>query len=707
MTSMALDSEDRQALRDAFGAFFTKESPPERVRAAEPLGFDADLWTKVCGLGVPEMGLGGQASLADLAVVAAEYGAHLAPVPLVEAVVATRLLERLGACDPELASGDVVVTVAVRPSERGVARLVPAGAVAGLLVALDGDELVVAREQVAGSSAAPDNLGRAPFADRALGAERVVLVRGDAARALHADALDEWRVLTAAALTGAARRALDLAVGYAKTREQFGVPIGSFQAIQHLLADVATAVDGAELLVRRAASADDRRAVLAAMAFRFASEAAREAAATAVHVHGGYGFMEEYDVQLFFRRVSAWALALGDPAVELARLADLLAAEGWTGAEATPAGFRAEVRAFLAEHCTAEMIDRAHRTGTVHDWGLHRALAERGWLAAEWPPDWGGQGYDPFEIAVLHEELARAGAPVDGWGTSNLVAHTLAIAGTEQQKTEVVPRILQGDVLCCLGYSEPDCGSDVAAASTRAVRDGGEWVINGQKMFTTLAHEATYVFLLTRTNLDVAKHRGLTMFLVPMDTPGIEIAPIATLGGERTNITFYTDVRVPDSCRVGDVDGGWDVMNVALAFERRPIAHGETERLYRLVAGAAATDVPAVRERLARVAIDLEVGRALGQRLTERMARGELAHVEGSMAKLFASEAFVRAARDLLDVLGTEGLLAHGVPAAPADGWAEHAYRHAQVMTIYAGTSEIQRTIIAERGLGLPRSPRS
>src|SRR6266542_3829065 len=574
VTSMALDSEDRQALRDAFGAFFTKESPPERVRAAEPLGFDADLWTKVCGLGVPEMGLGGQASLGDLAVVAAEYGAHLAPVPLVEAVVATRMLERLGACDPELASGDVVVTVAVRPSERGVARLVPAGAVAGLLVALDGDELVVAREQVAGSSAAPDNLGRAPFADRALGAERVVLVRGDAARALHADALDEWRVLTAAALTGAARRALDLAVGYAKTREQFGVPIGSFQAIQHLLADVATAVDGAELLVRR---------------------------------------------------VSAWALALGDPAVELARLADLLAAEGWTGAEATPAGFRAEVRAFLAEHCTAEMIDRAHRTGTVHDWGLHRALAERGWLAAEWPPDWGGQGYDPFEIAVLHEELARAGAPVDGWGTSNLVAHTLAIAGTEQQKTEVVPRILQGDVLCCLGYSEPDCGSDVAAASTRAVRDGGEWVINGQKMFTTLAHETTYVFLLTRTN-------------------------------------------------------------VALAFERRPIAHGEAERLYRLVAGAAATDVPAVRERLARVAIDLEVGRALGQRLTERMARGELAHVEGSMAKLFASEAFVRAARDLLDVLGTEGLLAHGVPAAPADGWAEHAYRHAQVMTIYAGT---------------------
>jgi len=128
---MALDSEDRPALRDAFGAFFTKESPPERVRAAEPLGFDADLWTKVCGLGVPEMGLGGQASLGDLAVVAAEYGAHLAPVPLVEAVVATRLLERLGACDPELASGDVVVTVAVRPSERGVARLVPAGAVAG------------------------------------------------------------------------------------------------------------------------------------------------------------------------------------------------------------------------------------------------------------------------------------------------------------------------------------------------------------------------------------------------------------------------------------------------------------------------------------------------------------------------------------------------------------------------------------------------
>ena len=379
------------------------------------------------------------------------------------------------------------------------------------------------------------------------------------------------------------------------------------------------------------------------------------------------------------------------------------------GAEA----FRVEVDAFFAEHVTGAVIERAHTTGTLHDWGLHRALAERGWLAAGWPVEYGGQARSVQELAVLDDAVARTGAPVDGWGTSDLVAQTLAIVGSEEQKRSIIPLVLSGEVVICLGYSERDSGSDVAAAKTEAVRDGDEWRINGSKMFTTLAQEASYVFLLTRTNRDVPKHRGLTMFVVPMDAVGVEIRAIETLGGERTNVTFYNDVRVADTARVGAVDAGWDVMKVALAFERRPTAHGSAVRLLAQVeqwvrsaidgSGRPLIEDPSVRERLARVAVDNAVGEMLKERMSWVTQCGGLPVVEGSMAKLWTSEALQRASGEFLDALGPEGVLQHGEDGAPVEGWVEQAWRHATATTIYAGTSEIQRSIIAERRLGLPR----
>jgi alkylation response protein AidB-like acyl-CoA dehydrogenase len=447
------------------------------------------------------------------------------------------------------------------------------------------------------------------------------------------------------------------------------------------------------------------------MAFLGATAAARAAAAVSLHVHGGYGFMAEYDIQLYFRRATAWPLVLADPADERARLADLLEADGWLLPEPAPTGFRGEVRALLAEACTPEVLARVATTGVVHDWGLHRRFAEADLLGAGVPVAAGGRGLEQPDVSALWEELERAGAPTDGWGTSDLVAQTLAIVGTEAQRRDVVPAVLRGEVLICLGYSEPDSGSDVAAATMRAERDGDGWVLNGQKMFTTLADQATYVFLLTRTDPSVAKHRGLTMFLVPLDSPGIEIAPVHTLSGERTNITYYTDVRVPDACRVGEVDGGWDVMRVALAFERRPTMVGELDRVLRQFVTWASSHPevltrPAVRARLADAWTDVAAGRQLSERMATETAAGELPIVHGSVAKLFSSEALVRASAGLLDALGPDGILTHGAGAAPADGWIEWMHRHAQVTTIRAGTSEIQRTIIAERGLGLPRSGR-
>lgn len=373
--------------------------------------------------------------------------------------------------------------------------------------------------------------------------------------------------------------------------------------------------------------------------------------------------------------------------------------------------FRAEVRAFIDEQLTDAVMERAYSTGTMHDWGFHRALAERGWIAAAWPEEFGGQDRDPFEMTALSEELAAAGAPVDGLGITLMIAQTLARVGTPEQQSELIPRALHGEIILALGYSEPDSGSDVAAARTRAVRDGDEWVIDGQKMFTTLAHEASFVFLLTRTNWDVPKHKGLTMFLVPLDSEGIEIQPIETLGGERTNVTFYNGVRVPDTARVGAVDGGWQVMRVALTFERGGGSAGQMRRLLRrcpdlLHEPSRDGELDALahaRQSVGRLAVDAEVAKLLAYRTVWVNAMGGLAGVEGSMAKLFSSEAFQRACAALLDVQGAEGVLESPGDAVPVWESLEHEFRHSAVTTIYGGSSEIQRSIIAEHRLGLPR----
>jgi alkylation response protein AidB-like acyl-CoA dehydrogenase len=378
--------------------------------------------------------------------------------------------------------------------------------------------------------------------------------------------------------------------------------------------------------------------------------------------------------------------------------------------------FRTEVRAFLAEHLTDDLRARVHDTGTVHDWDFHRALAERGWIGAGWPVEYGGQGRDPWQLRVFYEECALADAPTDGLSMTLMVANTIRHVGSEEQKRDLLPLVLAGEVLICLGYSEPDAGSDVANARLAAVRDGDGWVLNGEKVFTSLAHEAHYVFLLTRTRDDGPKHEGLTMFLVPMTAPGITIEPMPTLGAPgRTNRTMYRDVWVPDTARVGAIDRGWDVMTVALTFERggtlgaiRALsATAEWARATHRSDGSRVIDDPLVRRRLATVAIENEVATLLSHRTTWVTTQARLPGVEGSMAKLFSSESIQRSCSTLLDVLGAEGVLDEHASDAPAAGAVEYAYRKAAVARVYGGSSEIMRSIIAERGLGLPRTRKS
>jgi alkylation response protein AidB-like acyl-CoA dehydrogenase len=375
--------------------------------------------------------------------------------------------------------------------------------------------------------------------------------------------------------------------------------------------------------------------------------------------------------------------------------------------------FRAEVREFLGEVLTDEVRAQMHRTGVRHNWDFHRALVERGWVAPGWPVELGGQGRDPMEMMALAEELQRAGAPTYGIGTTLMVANIIRHVGTEEQKRRFLPPALRGEIIIALGLSEPQSGSDVAAAQTRAVRDGEGWVVNGQKMFTTNAQVADYAFMLTRTNPDVPKHKGLTTFLVPLRQPGVEIRPVFTLSGERTNLTFYTDVRLDDSMRIGEVDGGWEVMTVSLTFERSGAQGGESIRLLEAMeqwamttsedGGRLRAQDPAVRSRLGRAAAENEVSTLLARRCVWLQDSGRLPGVEGSMAKLFASEAITRQAADFTDMLGPDGIRSEGDPTAVEGGAAEFAYRFALGTTTYGGTSEIQRNVIAQRGLGLPR----
>ena len=376
--------------------------------------------------------------------------------------------------------------------------------------------------------------------------------------------------------------------------------------------------------------------------------------------------------------------------------------------------FRSEIREFLDEHMTEELEERAYRSGVSHDDEFTKALVERGWLAPGWPVEFGGQGRDPIEMLTLQEELRVADAPTYGIGTTTMVALVVRAVGTPEQKQTIIPRALAGEIVMVLGLSEPEAGSDVAAAVTKAVRDGDEWVINGQKMFTTNAQVGDYVFLLTRTNTEVAKHKGLTMFLVPMDQPGVEVQAVYTVSGERTNITFFNDVRVSDDWRIGGVDDGWTTLTLTLAAEHGSAFGPAIKRLLTATEDWAADAVdedgnpcmedPALREALGRTATDFEVARLLQRRVAWMAEEGLPITTEGSMAKLFSSEALEDRAEELSELMGPDALRSYFEPTAPSNGVVEHTLRHSLGTTIYAGTSEIHRNMIAQRGLGLPRT---
>jgi alkylation response protein AidB-like acyl-CoA dehydrogenase len=345
-----------------------------------------------------------------------------------------------------------------------------------------------------------------------------------------------------------------------------------------------------------------------------------------------------------------------------------------------------------------------------------RQMGSDGWLGIGWPKEYGGQGRSAIEQFIFFDESMRSGAPVPML-TINTVGPTIMNFGTQEQKDFFLPKILGGEIHFCIGYTEPGAGTDLAALRTRAVKDGDEYVINGQKTFTSLAGDADYVWLATRTNAEVKKHKGISMFVVPMNTPGIKVVPMQLIGEHNINQTFYEDVRVPASSLVGGENNGWTLITNQLNHERVTLcSSGVVERTLeevltwarrtRLADGRRVIDQEWVRVNLAKVHAKLEFLRLINWKVAWTATQGRLDVADASTTKAFGTEFYLEAFRLLMEILGPQAYLRPGSPDSLLQARLERLYRSMLILTFGGGTNEIQRELIAMFGLGMPRASR-
>jgi alkylation response protein AidB-like acyl-CoA dehydrogenase len=379
---------------------------------------------------------------------------------------------------------------------------------------------------------------------------------------------------------------------------------------------------------------------------------------------------------------------------------------------------RNELREYYAKLLTPEVEEQlANGHGIGPDMRrVVKQMATDGWLGIGWPKEWGGQGKGPVEQFIFFDESMRAGAPVPML-TINTVGPTLMDYGTQEQKEFFLPKILAGDIHFCIGYTEPESGTDLASLQTRAVRDGDEYVINGQKIYTSLAGDADYIWLATRTDPDVAKHKGISMFVVPMDTPGIKVVPMHLLGNHNINYTFYEDVRVPAANLVGGENQGWSLITNQLNHERVTLcSSGIIERAMtdvrawaqstKLADGRRVIDQEWVQVHLARIYARLEFLKLINWKVAWTATQGHLDVADASTIKVFGTEFYLEAFKLMMEIVGQAGYLAKDSPEAVLAGRLEMYARSLVILTFGGGTNEIQRDLIAIFGLGMPRSLR-
>lgn len=726
-------NDDQQMLLDTFSRFLDKESDMERVREAQTTdGLDRKLWQGLAELGtfairVDEASDGLGFSTLDASLVAEETGRTLASGPVIEAMMAARILGIFQA-EKLLASvidGCAVASIAFHDIAVSPTQWVAGGATADIVVARHGNDIVAITLEPANRNAelslASNGIGEISL----VAGSKTVLASGE--EALHAfeAACEEWKLLAAAQLNGLAREAIRLAASYACERIAFNVPIGTFQGMSHPLANAITDIEGGKYLIwkviHQLATGEKDAAAHISLALWWNTKTASTAVIQALRTFGGYGLTTEYDIHLYNLRAKAAGLILGDPERLLEEAGRRLYNDSATslpevgqlsidfdlGDEAR--ALAKEVDDFFNATLTPELRAHAHYSWDGHHPLVHRKLAEADLLFPAWPKERGGRGVPPYARYAARQVWEKHGWSGHATGTTLMVAAMIDRFGSEELRTDVLRPILAGEAICSLGYSEPGSGSDVFAAQTKATPEGNGWRIDGTKMFTSGANLSDYVIMLCRTNPDVPKHKGLTMFIVPTSAEGFSVQPVHTFQDERTNITFYDGVKIPDTYRLGEVDAGVRTMSAALELEHGGGFSDPMESLL-LAAEELCREIdyegrPLIEDRLAQMRLakaktHLLISEMLGLRSLWAAENKKNIPAVGPMSKMFSSDRFLEDGSALLDLTAPLSLSKRSGAAAAVN----LSYRHAHGTTIYGGTSEIHRSMIAEKALGLPRS---
>lgn len=776
--------ESRELLRNSVDAFVQGELSLARVRTlrgATPC-FDKVVWKRLAKLGwvgalVPEGRGGSGLGFGEMAELAEALGAALIPEPFVATAVLAvgallqsqgklrdHLLERCaaGTCIAALAHQETAGGIA-RPVEttavhkdgvivvNGVKRYVYPGIGAdGFLVtahSAEGLGLYWVAAGTAGLGITEERRADGTFSarvelDRVRLREADVLMQPAASNeARVARALDQAVIMTSVELVGVMSRAYDMTLDYLRTREQFGKPIGSFQALQHRAADLFIQKELAVSAARDALDALDRGtsdaeiATAASRAKSRCADAARLITREAIQFHGAIGFADEHDIGLYLQRALVLAAWLGNAAEHRRRYAasarpeaelprDMVRAPrtNWpTSGVRSPSpdtqmdweamddhAFRSEIRQYFEENYPRHLryLLRRARWSETKDWYFE--MSHKGWIAPHWPREHGGMGLSPRKLLVYLEEQER-------WGIARapdiglvMLGPLLMRWGTDEQQRAYLPRILSGENIWAQGYSEPNAGSDLASLRTEAVADGDAFAINGQKIWSTLAQDATHMFLLARTDKTAPKQKGLSFFLLDLRTPGITIRPIRNIEGhEEFCEVFFDNVRVPKENLVGKLNLGWTVAKALLGFER--LNHGSPKRaqypLKRLELVArdlGLMDDAEFVSKYTKLRLDVADLATTYSRFADVFRSGKPLGPEASMLKIWATETFCRLVDLLIEVAGDSGSLRGEIELGTKRVDVLSPFYMGFVATIAAGSNEIQRNILAKRVLRLP-----
>ena len=710
-------TEDHRTLADVTRDFLERHDSKGAARSlleadteTMPAFWDALAELGWLGLHISEDNGGSGFGMPELVVVVEQLGSGLAPGPFVSTVIASAAIGAAAPADvaarllPGLADGSVVAGVgidgnltATASSVSGTAHTVLGGGLGQLLVVRAGADLAIVERSAIGVTVTErKNLDPTRRSAEVTFADAPAIIVAGGGQVL----LDITRLLLAAEATGIARSTTTMAADYARVREQFGRVIATFQAVKHhcanMLVETEIATGAVWDAARAALAGGEQFAYAAAIAAATAATAADFSAQMNIQVHGGIGFTWEHDAHLYLRRALSIEAILDPEASNIDIATHLRNGVKLSRAVELPPeaeSYRAEARAAI------ESVKHLEGKAQV------QALVANGYAVPHWPQPWGRQA-SAVEQLVIEEEFNALGVKRPSYQITGWVILTLTQYSNDDQVARWIKPALDQELIWCQLFSEPDAGSDAAGVKTKATRVDGGWLVNGQKVWTTGAHLASFGLITVRTNPEAAKHAGITTMVVDMHAPGVEIRPLRMVnGGAEFNEVFFNDVFVPDDDVVGPVDAGWTVARGTLGNESVSIGNGDGAMIIPAAAFLAPFDANPNRltggiSRIGKAAARTQAVDTLNVRSAQRAVAGGEPGPEGAVTKLLISENAEEAASILMELAGSEGAYLDGAGAFSGNLALMH-----RAMAIAGGTSEIKRNQIGERILGLPRDP--